>query len=58
VSKTGVTIVNTYDIANKNEIQHDTLNSYDSTTKAQEIVENMNLPEYDNSMDYGMDIGD
>ena len=30
----------------------------DTTLKAQEIVDNMDLPEYDNSMDYGMEIGD
>jgi len=60
VSKTGVTIVNTYDISNKNETQHDTLNSYDTTAKAQEVVANMNLPAHDNSIEnsHGMEIGD
>lgn len=31
-------------------------NELDTTFKAQEIVVDMNLPQHDNSMDYGMEI--
>ena len=50
----GMHVVNTF----ITQSEQTNTQSLDTTAKAQEIVENMNLPEHDNSMDYGMDIGD
>jgi len=52
VSGTGVEIIREYDISKEIEQSYE----LDTSLKAQEIVNDMNLPQQDNSMDYGMEI--